>query len=73
MGLQEAISQSEEEIQIRAYDLFTLVDSVSRYKEHMESNISEMKTNIAEAAVAVADAYKGSLPARFATVLNTNL
>ncbi|KAG6711197.1 hypothetical protein I3842_05G041300 [Carya illinoinensis] len=73
LRLQEAISQSEEEIQIRAYDLFTLVDSVSRYKEHVESNISEMKTNLAEAAVAVSDAYKGSLPARFATVLNTNL
>ncbi|XP_041011623.1 kinetochore protein NDC80 homolog [Juglans microcarpa x Juglans regia] len=73
LRLREAINQSEEEIQIRAYDLFTLVDSVSRYKEHVESNISEMKTNLAEAAVAVSDAYKGSLPARFATVLNTNL
>lgn len=65
LRLQEAIRQSEEEIQMRACELFTLVDAVSKYKEYVESRISEMKSELAETAVAVSDAYKGSLPAQF--------
>lgn len=70
--MQDAIRQSEEDIQMHAYELFRLVDSVSRYKEYVESKISEMKSNLAEAAVTISDAYKGSLPAQFASVLNAN-
>ncbi|KAL2342163.1 hypothetical protein Fmac_010103 [Flemingia macrophylla] len=36
--LQEAIKQSEEEIQKHASELFQLVDSVSKYKEHTKSS-----------------------------------
>lgn len=65
LRLQEAIRESEEEIQMRARELFTMVDAVSKYKEYVESRISEMKSELAETAVAVSDAHKGSLPAQF--------
>ena len=61
LKLQEAVRQSEEEIQIRACDLSALVDSVSKHKEYMESKISEMKSSLLETALAVAEAYKNSL------------
>ncbi|KAM4098165.1 hypothetical protein ACJW30_07G056200 [Castanea mollissima] len=61
--LQEAVRQSEEEIQMSARELFSLVDFVSKYKEYVESRISEMKSNLSETVVAVSDAYKNSLPA----------
>lgn len=61
--LQEAVRQSEEEIQICARELFSLVDFVSKYKEYVESRISEMKSNLSETVDAVSDAYKNSLPA----------
>ncbi|XP_020220149.1 kinetochore protein NDC80 homolog [Cajanus cajan] len=62
LKLQEAIKQSEEEIQTRASELFQLVDSVSKYKEHVGSKISKMRRDLSETASAVSDAYKGSLP-----------
>ncbi|XVE94020.1 hypothetical protein REPUB_Repub01dG0244300 [Reevesia pubescens] len=62
LRLQEAIQQSEEEIQMHARELFLVVDSVSKYKEHVESKISEMRVSLSETAAAVSDAYKGSLP-----------
>lgn len=61
LKLQEVIKQNEEEIQMRACELFALVDSVSKYKEYMASRISEMKSELAEAAVTVTDVFKGSL------------
>ncbi|OMO77130.1 Kinetochore protein Ndc80 [Corchorus capsularis] len=64
LRLQEAIRQSEEEIQMHAQELFVVVDSVSKYKEHVASKISEMRAGLAETAAAVADTYKGSLPAQ---------
>ncbi|OMO62335.1 Kinetochore protein Ndc80 [Corchorus olitorius] len=64
LRLQEAIRQSEEEIQMHAQELFVVVDSVSKYKEHIASKISEMRAGLAETAAAVADTYKGSLPAQ---------
>lgn len=62
LKLKEAIRQSEEEIQIRACELFALVDSVSKYKEYMESKISDMKGSLSETALTVSEAYKNSLP-----------
>ncbi|KAJ8754830.1 hypothetical protein K2173_015342 [Erythroxylum novogranatense] len=44
LKLQEAIKQSEEEIQMQAQELFKLVDSVLKYKEHVESKIVEIKS-----------------------------
>ncbi|KAJ7968104.1 kinetochore protein NDC80-like [Quillaja saponaria] len=72
LKLQEAVKQSEEEIQMRARDLFMLVDSVSKYKEYMESKIAEMKNDLSATAAAVSDAYKGSLPAPFSVVFAAN-
>ncbi|KAK8518649.1 hypothetical protein V6N13_018071 [Hibiscus sabdariffa] len=62
LRLQEAIQQTEEEIQMHARQLFMVVDSVSKYKEHVESKISEMRVSLSETAAAVSEAYKGSLP-----------
>ncbi|KAJ7946657.1 kinetochore protein NDC80-like [Quillaja saponaria] len=72
LKLQEAIKQTDEETQMHARELFILVDSVSKYKEYMESKISEMKNDLAKTAAAVSDAYKGSLPARFNVVFAAN-
>ncbi|XWS55201.1 hypothetical protein CRYUN_Cryun10bG0154300 [Craigia yunnanensis] len=65
LRLQEAIQQSEEEIQMHAHELFMVVDSVSKYKEHVESKISEMRVSLSETAATISDAYKDSLPAQF--------
>lgn len=73
LRLQEAIRQSEDDIQMRACELFALVDSISKYKEYIESKILEMKSNLSKAAVAVSDTYKGSLPAQIGSVLNVNI
>ncbi|TYG81253.1 hypothetical protein ES288_D02G284200v1 [Gossypium darwinii] len=72
LRLQEAIQQSEEEIQIHARQLFMVVDSVSKYKEHVESKISEMRVSPSETAAAISDAYKGSLPAQLPGSANAN-
>ncbi|KAK7246825.1 hypothetical protein RIF29_41695 [Crotalaria pallida] len=71
LKLQEAMKQSEEDIQMHARELFKLVDSVSKYKEHVSSKISEMNRALSETATAVSDAYKGSLPAQFGDIFNT--
>ncbi|KAI3953370.1 hypothetical protein MKX01_042348 [Papaver californicum] len=63
LKLEETIKQQEEEIQACARELLALVDSVSKYKESMESIISEMKTGLSETAEAVETAFTGSLPA----------
>ncbi|KAK7302459.1 hypothetical protein RJT34_13349 [Clitoria ternatea] len=62
LKLREAIRQSEEEIQLRAHELFQLIDSVSKYKEYAGSKISEMRRDLSETAAAVSDAYKGPIP-----------
>ncbi|KAL6328665.1 hypothetical protein AAG906_003350 [Vitis piasezkii] len=72
LKLQEAIKQNKEEIQICAWELYALVDSVLKYKEHMASKISEMKSNLSETAGAVSDSYKGSLSAQFGITLDTS-
>ncbi|CBI23899.3 unnamed protein product, partial [Vitis vinifera] len=72
LKLQEAIKQNEDEIQICAWELYALVDSVSKYKERMVSKISEMKSNLSETAGAVSDSYKGSLSAQFGITLDTS-
>ncbi|XP_057977647.1 kinetochore protein NDC80 homolog isoform X2 [Malania oleifera] len=65
LRLEETIKQSEEEIQNCAYELFALVDSVSKYKEYMATKISGMNCDLSETAGAIPDAYRGSLPVQF--------
>ncbi|KAF8019724.1 hypothetical protein BT93_G0427 [Corymbia citriodora subsp. variegata] len=66
---QEAIRESEEEIQKCAVELFSLVDMVSKHKEYMECKISEMKTSLSETANAISADYRGSLPAQMSSVI----
>ncbi|MED6148736.1 hypothetical protein PIB30_055692 [Stylosanthes scabra] len=65
LKLQEAVKQSEEEIQMHARELLKLVDLVSKYKEHVASKISEMNRDLSETASAVSEAYRGSFPTHF--------
>lgn len=69
MKLQEAIKQSDEEIQSCACEFMALIDSVSKYKEHMQSKVLEMKNDVLETAGALSNAYKGSWPAEFGNIL----
>ncbi|KAG8503810.1 hypothetical protein CXB51_001905 [Gossypium anomalum] len=64
LRLKEAIQQSEEETQMHARELFMLADSLSKYKQHVESKISEMRISLSETTAAVSDAYRGTLPAQ---------
>jgi len=61
LKLEEAIKQSEEEIQKRAGELFQLVDSISKFKEHVGSKISEMRRDLSETAAAVSVACRGDM------------
>ncbi|XP_038973110.1 kinetochore protein NDC80 homolog isoform X2 [Phoenix dactylifera] len=51
--LEDAVRESDEEVQMCARELLTLIDAVSEYKEYMESTISERKTDLSEVADAV--------------------
>ncbi|KAH9618422.1 hypothetical protein KSS87_001752 [Heliosperma pusillum] len=59
--LQEETRVSEEEIQLCAYELFALIDTVSRYKEHVEKKISEMRKELSETTEFISSAYKNTL------------
>ncbi|KAK0601448.1 hypothetical protein LWI29_024370 [Acer saccharum] len=72
LKLQEAVRQSEEEIQIRGCELIALIDSVSKHIEYMESKISEIKFSLSETASEVSEAYKHSLPAQFGSTFDGN-
>ncbi|KAK9110058.1 hypothetical protein Sjap_018118 [Stephania japonica] len=61
--LREVVKQSNEEIQKVESELLSLIDYISKYKEFMESKISEIKRNLSDTAGTVANAYKGSLAA----------
>lgn len=61
LRLQEAVKQSEEEVQACAAQLFALIDSVSKHKEYMDSKISEIRTGVADTAIAVSEIYKANL------------
>ncbi|KAF5190730.1 kinetochore protein NDC80-like protein [Thalictrum thalictroides] len=67
--LQHVIKQTDEETQMCARELLTLIDSVSKCKEHMESAILDMKNGFSETAEAVANTLKGSLAAEFGSLL----
>ncbi|XP_065872665.1 kinetochore protein NDC80 homolog [Euphorbia lathyris] len=60
--LQETIEQTEEEIQMHGQQLFAVVDAVSKYKEHMESKISEVKSKLARTVDDISALYKDSCP-----------
>ncbi|KAI3970911.1 hypothetical protein MKX01_024558, partial [Papaver californicum] len=72
MKLQDTIKLQEEEIQMCAGELLSLVDSVSKYKEYMESIISDMKRCLSETVEAVANAFGDSLPADLGTSRQSN-
>ncbi|XP_074280536.1 kinetochore protein NDC80 homolog [Silene latifolia] len=61
LKLEEETRQSKEETQCCAYELFALIDSVSKYKEHVEKKISEMKRDLSETTEFISSAYKNTL------------
>ncbi|GKB80138.1 RNA-directed DNA polymerase, eukaryota, reverse transcriptase zinc-binding domain protein, partial [Tanacetum coccineum] len=60
-ALQETTVRSEEEVQMCAYKLLALIDSVSKYKEFTASKISQMKDVVSETAAAIAQVHNDSL------------
>ncbi|KAL8171681.1 hypothetical protein V2J09_023485 [Rumex salicifolius] len=65
LKLQETEKQSQDEIQMCAYELAAMIDAVSKHKEHMEGKIVEMRTEISETAELVSEAHKKSLSLQF--------
>lgn len=72
MKFEEAVKQSEDEVHKCACELIALVDSVSKYKEYMQSKISEMKNDVSETAAALSNLYKGSLTTEFGNIFQAN-
>ncbi|KAI3412618.1 uncharacterized protein J3R85_017149 [Psidium guajava] len=69
MKQQEAIRETEEEIQKCAFELFSVVDMVSKHKEYMECKISEMKAHLSETANAISADHRASLPAQMSSMI----
>ncbi|KAL4580676.1 hypothetical protein LXL04_016877 [Taraxacum kok-saghyz] len=60
--LQETTMRNEEDVQMCAHELLALIDSVSKYKEDMVSKISQMKNEVSETAISIAQIHKVFLP-----------
>ncbi|KAK9682350.1 hypothetical protein RND81_10G067200 [Saponaria officinalis] len=58
LKLQEETRKSEDETQRCAYELFALIDSVSRYKEHVEKTIMDMRKDLSETTEYISNVYK---------------
>lgn len=67
LSLQDVVRQNDEKTQTCACELLALIDSVSKYKEHMESTISGMKATLSDTAGAIAETHKASLSAKLGT------
>lgn len=61
LKLQEETRQTEKETQLCAYELFALIDSVSKCKEYTEKKVSDMKNDLLETAEFISNAYKNTL------------
>ncbi|KAM1120327.1 hypothetical protein ACFX2B_043791 [Malus domestica] len=72
LKLQDAIKQTEEETQTCAYGLMAVIDSVSKYKEYVQSKIFEMKRDVSETAVAASDTHKSCLQSQFGFLSDAN-
>ncbi|KAM1023619.1 hypothetical protein ACFX2A_045466 [Malus domestica] len=72
LKLQDAIKQTEEETQMCTYGLMAVIDSVSKYKEYVQSKIFEMKRDVSETAVAVSDTHKSCLQSQFGFLSDAN-
>jgi kinetochore protein NDC80 len=46
-----------------------LIDSVSKYKEHVGSKVSEIKRELSETVTAVSDIYRDSFPEKYSYIL----
>ncbi|GKC85014.1 hypothetical protein Tco_1140731 [Tanacetum coccineum] len=68
-ALQETTVRSEEEVQMCAYMLLALIDSVSKYKEFTASKILQMKDVVSETAAAIAQVHNDSLASSIPTLL----
>ncbi|KAI3707869.1 hypothetical protein L2E82_36762 [Cichorium intybus] len=59
--LKETMMRNEEEVQMCGLELLALIDSVSKYKEFMVSKILQIKNEVSESAVSIAQIHKVSL------------
>lgn len=69
LKLQETIRQTEEEIQMHAGELFKLIDAVSKYKEHVGSKVSEIRSGLSETVTEVSNIYRDSFPEKYSYIL----
>ena len=72
MKLQEVTKQSEEESQKCVCELITIMDSVSKYKEHVQSKIAEMQNDVSDTAARLSDTHKGSLQIQYSFLFDSN-
>ncbi|KAF6139494.1 hypothetical protein GIB67_005131 [Kingdonia uniflora] len=63
--LEETRRQTDEEIQMCARELLMLADSVTKYKENMESTVLTMKKDLLNTVEFVSNAHKRAKPAFF--------
>ncbi|KAL8155950.1 kinetochore protein NDC80 homolog [Apium graveolens] len=61
MKCEEVTAQSEEEVQMCAGELLSLIDSVSKFKESMTSTILDMKNDYIKTVNAISEIHKSSL------------
>lgn len=72
LKLQETIRQTHEEIQMHAGKLFKLIDAVSKYKEHVGSKVSEIRSGLSETVTEVSNIYRDSFPEKYSYILEAS-
>lgn len=72
LKLQEITKQSEEETQKCARELIAIIDSVSKYKEYVQSKIAEMKRDVSDTAAMLSDTHKGSLQSQYSFLFDSS-
>ncbi|KAL6184643.1 hypothetical protein ACLB2K_046043 [Fragaria x ananassa] len=72
LKLQEVTEQTEEETQKCARELFSIIESVSRYKEHVQSKIAEVKSDVSDTAAMLSNTHKGSLQSQYSFLFDSS-
>ncbi|XP_050377175.1 kinetochore protein NDC80 homolog [Argentina anserina] len=72
LKLQEVTRQSEEETQKCARKLITIIDSVSKYKEHVHTKTAGMKKDVSDTAAMLSDIHKSSLQSQYSFLFDSS-
>ncbi|KAM5585042.1 hypothetical protein ABKV19_004434, partial [Rosa sericea] len=72
LKLREVTKQTEEETQKCACELIAIIDSVSKYKEHVQSKITEMNQDVSDTAAMLSDIHKGSLQSQYSFLFDSS-